>query len=95
MRPRGDVRMALVTALQTGPAYPAALAERVGLDVSCVREALNNMRRGGETRVVGDERVPGSNRPARVFELVDGSLATAPSISWDLIDCWSRWPAQQ
>lgn len=92
MRRPGEMRLTLISALQGGPAHPAAIADRWGLDVGHVRKTLANMCSAAEAMVVGDERVPGSNRPARVYSLV-GETPVDDGHNWDLIKCWSAWPA--
>ena len=95
MRPRGEIRQALAAALQAGPAWPVTIADRTGLATPVVREVLNNMRRAGEVAVFGEQRLPGSNRPARVYGLVEvgGRSTEADGLNWDLIDCWAKFPA--
>lgn len=95
MRPRSDVRSLVTAALvEAGPAYPLQLSHRLELDVCAVRSTLSNMCRAGEVMVLRDERLPGSNRPARVYGLIDAGTGEREKdpLDWSLIDCWSSWP---
>lgn len=92
-RPQGEVRRTLASALAERPGHPAELATRTGLDVAVVRTTLDNMRRAGQVQPQDPPaRVPGANRPARVYAMADAP-AGAGGLSWDLVDCWARWPA--
>lgn len=94
MRAPGEFRTALRSALEVGPAHPAAIAQHHNLDVRRVRTTLADMCRAGQAVVLGEERVPWANRPVRVYGLVTEQQADAEAThNWDLIKCWSAWPA--
>jgi hypothetical protein len=95
MRPIGDFRAALRTAAAAaGPAGATwrELGERACLARAPARMTVENMRRAGELVVVGQARVPGTNRPAvRV-----AAAALLPSPSRVAFDSLARaWAPQQ
>lgn len=96
MRPRSDVRVCMVEALRVSPAHPAELASRTGFCVDLVRQVTARMCRDAEALVVREQRVPGSNRPVKVYGLLDAAepagAARPAGHNWDLVKCWSAWP---
>lgn len=70
MRPRGEVRQALLEALRVlGRAHYRALAERARVGFEAARRALDNMRRSGDVVPVGSARLPGVCKPLVVYAL--------------------------
>ena len=68
MRPAGDIRLALLEAVQERPGSTMReLAARAQVGLDSARWAINNMRRSGCVRRGGERAVPHHNRPVATW----------------------------
>lgn len=93
---RGEIRDALGMALKGGHGTTRDLAMRSGVGVSAAMYTLRNMVDAGEACRLPPVRVPGVKRPVPVYGPAehDDAANEDGGINWDLVTCWSQWPAQ-
>ena len=68
-RPRGEIRLALLRALESGQGTTRELAQRSGVGISATMLTLGNMCTAGEVCKPCRVRRPGVNRPVPVYAL--------------------------
>lgn len=89
MRPPGEIRLALVTALQAGPGVSREVAQRARTGYEATRRTLDNMVRAGvAAKRKEPARVPGCKRPVPVYELAEASATP------DSATVLAGWPAR-
>ena len=76
-RPRGEIRLALLRALESGQGTTRELAQRSGVGISATMQTLGNMCTAGEVCKPCTVRRPGVHRPVPVYAL------TGPQIHAD------------
>ncbi len=101
MRPRGEIRQALVQAFEALPAPPADapagpiwcdLAAMAGVGWDAARRMVDNMLQGGELIVVGHKRVPHACRPMNTLGRPSAAVVAAPSTGFEeLARCWAEF----
>lgn len=75
MRPAGEIRVALVEALQsTGRATSRTLAERACVGMAAASKTLDNLVSAGKVIKRPPVRVPGVKRPVPTYELYSPAL---------------------
>lgn len=98
MRPRGEIRAAMDAAVSTVPvAEPGVqgvtwrdLAQLACVGFDAARRTADNIAAAGELIVIGHRRVPGANRPMKVFARPGAaSMASQASAFDDLARCWA------
>lgn len=96
MRPRGEVRQAMVSAAEalvqergsfTG--RDVAVQAQAGWDAA--RRTLQNMVNAGELVVVGTAKAPGVSRPLNLYTRPQPDQRTAAESAADLVRAVRRW----
>lgn len=67
--PRGEVRRAVVGAIQAGPCTLGDVVSRTQLEYAQVKAALQNGLRSGELTITGQEKRPHAKRWLAIYEL--------------------------
>ena len=96
MRPASEIRQALFSAAKhysaLGGASLADLAARACVGREAARRCVDNMRRAGDLRIVGERKVAYRNRPVKVYAPVEPEQKN--TIQQGLVDlslCMSDW----
>lgn len=77
-RPAGPFRELVLDAARQGPCTMREVAHRTQIGMERTRRTVENLARGGELQVVGEQRVDYRNRPVAVYQAVAPQVATPP-----------------
>lgn len=91
MRPQGEVRMAVVSCIQTQPSTLREIVSRANVGYGKARQALDAAVRSGQIAVAGTRREPHSKRPVAVYETAEvlDDLAAWQDVH-DVFSAWAR-----
>lgn len=101
MRPASEIRQALFSAARDlvaelglpdrGPSL-AEMATRACVGRDAARRCIDNMRRAGHLRIVGERKVDYRNRPVKEYMPVEPQERYASQQGWaDLDRCMGAW----
>lgn len=96
MRPAGDVRKALVDAVQPAPGRTLQeLADRACVGMDAARRTMDNLRRAGVVQRGPDKVVGYRNRPVATYLPAGYAAAAANDASINhlcaVLRAWGRW----
>lgn len=99
MRPREETRIAVITAIRSGPCTLLDAAQRSQVGYHAARYTIQNAMRSGEVQICGHERRAHAKRWLAIYEMTDaepeeGDCAAVVDSSALVaaLSCWSRFP---
>jgi hypothetical protein len=94
MRPRGELRLALVDVARVqghGGSTWKGMAHAAQVGLAAARATVLNMARAGELVVVGQVREPGVCRPMNLYAVPAEPAANADDGGAQLARCWASF----
>lgn len=70
-RPPGEVRLAVIAALRSGPCTLLEIVQRANVGYAAARATVQNALRGGELQICGQARRAHAKRWLAIYELVE------------------------